>query len=271
MSSASPGRAPQTITPSTGGPPRPANAILPFNPLEEIARTVQRNRERYTYGTAEWADLYLQHLQNPRDAVLNSRLIQYYVNDREDWARAIPHLKQHLARDPRSAEANLLLGTACLKVDDPPEAERCLRAALAAQANNIDAHFYLACSQLLQAKDAEATEHLEAVIELDPGWQDPQVVLVAMHWTKGNADAAQSIIKRGLDFQPNGVARVRLADDVRHGGPPAALNHLKEVLTEHLRLNPRPTPEAKTDRPLIDPPVFADGPTTAVKQEGALV
>lgn len=90
--------------------------------------------------------------------------------EREEWNEAAAEFEQVLARDPSLADASLyfLLGLARNHLGQPQLAAQAYEAALALDANDSSSHWNLALTYLEIERYANARQHFEAYLELNP-------------------------------------------------------------------------------------------------------
>ncbi len=127
-------------------------------------------------------------------------------------AEAAARCERQLRAHPRDAVLLALLGGLRLRLDQPAEALPLLRLALQLAPQDATARFNLALALLRQgATAAEAAEHFQAVLALQPTHHGALVNLAALHNRRGEFATAEPLLRRAL------AAR---ADD------PVALNNL---------------------------------------------
>ena len=169
------------------------------------------------------------HLQSGFDAA-----------NRDDWARAIAHLRVAVAAAPQLAEGWMHFGSALQHVGRLDEAERVARQALAISPGLVGAHNVLALIDIDRARFDQAMGHARRAIELDPRYSGSWVNLGVAQTGAARDDEAAASLARALELEPaSAIAHYNLGA-LRHaqGRHAQAMRHYREAI----RLDPRQRP-----------------------------
>jgi tetratricopeptide (TPR) repeat protein len=167
-----------------------------------------------------------EHLQSGFDAA-----------QRDDWARAIAHLRVAVAAAPQVAEGWMHFGSALQHVGRLDDAERVARQALALNPGLVGAHNVLALIDIDRARFDQAMGHARRAIELDPGYSGSWVNLgVAQSGARRDDEAAASLA-RALELEPTSAMAHYNLGALRHaqGRHAEAMRHYRDAI----RIDPR--------------------------------
>src|SRR5512132_800196 len=140
------------------------------------------------------------HLQSGFDAA-----------QRDDWARAIAHLRVAVAAAPQVAEGWMHFGSALQHVGRLDEAERVARQALALSPGLVGAHNVLALIDIDRRRFDQAMGHARRAIELDPRYSGSWVNLGVAQSGAARDDEAAASLARALQLDPaSAIARYNL-------------------------------------------------------------
>jgi Flp pilus assembly protein TadD len=159
---------------------------------------------------------------------------------RDDWARAIAHLRVAVAAAPQLAEGWMHFGSALQHVGRLDEAERVARQALALSPGLVGAHNVLALIDIDRTRFGEAMLHARRAIELDPRHPGSWVNLGVAQSGARRQDEAAASLARALELDPaSAIAHYNLGA-LRHaqGRHADAMQHYREAI----RLDPRHRP-----------------------------
>lgn len=125
---------------------------------------------------------------------------------KKDNKAAVIQIKNALQKDPNSAEARFLLGSALLGSGDPVNAEIELRKALDFKYSADEVIPLLARSVLMQGKIAKAIEEFSKVSVTSPAAKaDVQTILASAYSAMGNKAASQTALSAALAAEPENV------------------------------------------------------------------
>lgn len=226
--------------------------------LQLKAQIAANHPQLYSADTLTWSELYQRYQKDPFDYQLNTELIAYYIDRKNDWASAVPHLLNGLRKDPSDANLTRLTGVAYLKLYKTEEAAGYLRKALDIRPDDYQAHFYFALSQLLLEKDGEAERHLQDTIELKPDWPDPHVLLASIYLLGGKVQEATRLLNDALDFESNKQVLNKFIQETKSNNQVVA-DYFKTILSRELLAVPSPVLEIRSqvasNGTRLDPPI----------------
>jgi tetratricopeptide (TPR) repeat protein len=151
---------------------------------------------------------------------------------RLDEARSL--YRDVLARSPRHADANNLMGLLCIQAGEPVRAMRHIRRALDAEPGNAQSHYNLGIAFKDQERWPEAADAFAQAVQLDEDNSDYQASLGNALRLAGRPGEAVQVLERGLrKATGNRSLKLNLAlaqNDlgarlVRTGDPAQALRH----------------------------------------------
>ena len=156
--------------------------------------------------------------------------------ERDDWARAIAHLRVAVAAAPQVAEGWMHFGSALQHVGRLDDAERVARQALVLSPGLVGAHNVLALIDIDRRRFDQAIGHARRAIDLDPQYSGSWVNLGIAQSGVGDDEAAASLA-RALELDPaSAIAHYNLGA-LRHaqGRHEEAMRNYREAI----RLDPR--------------------------------
>jgi tetratricopeptide (TPR) repeat protein len=159
---------------------------------------------------------------------------------RDDWARAIAHLRVAVAAAPQVAEGWMHFGSALQHVGRLDDAERVARQALALGPNLVGAHNVLALIDIDRTRFDQAIVHARRAIELDPRYAGSWVNLGVAQSGARREDEAAASLARALELDPASALAHYNLGALRHaqGRHGDAMRHYREAI----RLDPNHRP-----------------------------
>lgn len=136
-----------------------------------------------------------------------------------DFEQALPMLKELLAEQPASAEANYLYGNALLLSEEPGKAILYLEQALKSDPEFPSARGALGSAHLQLGSFEEAIPHLQAVLAIDEDGST-HYQLVRAYQGAGQEDAARRTIEQYRQIQQAAEARRRAMEGISEIAPP---------------------------------------------------
>ena len=141
-------------------------------------------------------------LHDPLDLAAHSQAA-LAASQREDWGRAIAHLRVALAIAPQVAESWVNLATAMQRIARLEEADRLAQQAIAIKPALAAAWNVRGLVALDRASHDEARGHLTRAIELEPRFALAHMNLGIAEQAAGRDDAALASLGRALELDPS--------------------------------------------------------------------
>lgn len=179
---------------------------------------------------------------------------------KEGLEQAVKHLEKAVSMYPQFAQANLLLGTTYMDLDQLEKAELALKQTVTLDPKAANAFFALGELYLRQKKDEDAEKTLLQGLQIEDRSFQAHLSLARVYWSMASKlkDAAEAKVpleksydqvKRSLDINPNLaqahllkgnlLLRARRAEDAQH------------EFEEYLRLDPK-GPFAEQTRVMVE-------------------
>jgi tetratricopeptide (TPR) repeat protein len=125
------------------------------------------------------------------------------LHERGDYAGAVQAFERILQQDPANAAARWGLGRALIKLKQMPRAVPHLEQAVAAQPKAPEPHYDLALAYLAVQRPADAVAHLTLALARQPQWIEALSLLgFALH-QEGQPAEAEATLRRALALRPN--------------------------------------------------------------------
>jgi tetratricopeptide (TPR) repeat protein len=149
----------------------------------------------------------------------------------KDYDRAIPMLKDVLAKDPKDSNALYLLGMSYSKKQMYPEAIEALTQVVELVPKFPAARFELAICYQNQGDKDKALEHYQKTLELDPGNPDAAYNAGLILFGLNRVDEALVLFEKALSLRPGDSAYLEMAGRcyINGGDFPKALEYLEQA------------------------------------------
>jgi len=139
------------------------------------------------------AELALSSSASTADAINTMALAEMRLNEPEN---AEKHLREALAKFPKNLQASVLMATLKLNQKDPASAESVLKNAVAQEPKSVEARVALARFYLLQNAPDDAEIHYRAALELDSRSAMALSDLADVDRSRGKKAESEALFKR---------------------------------------------------------------------------
>ncbi len=157
------------------------------------------------------AEKYLLEVRQaaPNDIRIWSPLVHLY-NSQKRYPDAERIAGEILSRLPGDVPVRNELGFALYRLNHVPEAMAAFRQALAHEAANVAARYYLALCHQRQGDQSAALKELEEVHRASPGYEQTRVILGNLYLQSGRTEEGRRLLHESKELQQRAQRRARL-------------------------------------------------------------
>jgi Tfp pilus assembly protein PilF len=169
--------------------------------LRQDTANSHNNRGMVLMGQAKYDEAigeFKQALDSSEDLAIARINIARAHYKKKDYAAAVASLEEFLAIQPRSKEAENLLGNIAMEQGRLPEAEGHFRRALEYEPNFTDARNSLGILHDRLGRTQEAIREFRRVIEIDPEYAEAYNNIGVIYKKQGKIDEAVAIFKKAI-------------------------------------------------------------------------
>jgi arylsulfatase A-like enzyme/thioredoxin-like negative regulator of GroEL len=180
------------------------NAHLNPSPTTDAQQAEQLSALGYVTAGSSTATETKQQGADPKDRIEIANLMHDALMEVEDgrYEQAVPHLQRVLAEEPQMAIAEMQLGIAFSRLNEPSEALPLLRSAVKRQPDSGMAHYELGLA-LFDGGDLQAAApEFAFAVEHAPRWADAHFSLASVYARIDRVPEAMSELSIALELNP---------------------------------------------------------------------